>query len=269
MMTLLLMTMALASDYQSPRTAALGGAGHAGPMQTDAIFLNPSFIAFTQSYSVGFGYQSYSGGRIYSFAVQDGRSPLFQAGVGFTVHDDPLLNVTASKVLGQRIALGLGGKFFMGRDPGYRSAQEINASVTFLPLNWLNVSIIADNLLQTNAARERGLEREFILGTKLNIESILILYGDPHWVPSRAGSAQGAFGYEVGAEFTAFKDLMFRAGMFSGATVGFQRARANGFSVGAGWAGPRISIDYAFTRTTPGPESLDGYMHSIGTTIYF
>ena len=35
-----------ASDYQSPRTAALGGAGHASPLLNDAIYLNPSFSSF-------------------------------------------------------------------------------------------------------------------------------------------------------------------------------------------------------------------------------
>ena len=39
-----------AADFQSPRTAALGGAGHAAPMLNDAIYLNPSFVSFMPSY---------------------------------------------------------------------------------------------------------------------------------------------------------------------------------------------------------------------------
>src|SRR4051812_23643954 len=41
-----------ASDFHSPRTAALGGAGHAGPLLNDGVYLNPSFASFLPSYSV-------------------------------------------------------------------------------------------------------------------------------------------------------------------------------------------------------------------------
>ena len=79
--------VAFSSDFQSPRTAALGGAGHAGPVLNDAIYLNPSFTAFLQSYGLAINYIRAlrpAPHPHYNLSVLDGRSELFQAGVGYT-----------------------------------------------------------------------------------------------------------------------------------------------------------------------------------------
>src|ERR1700733_8413006 len=98
-----------ASDFHSPRTAALGGAGHAGPLLTDSIYLNPSYASFIQSYIVSLNYGFFRGnpqpdgtyaehGHLVNAAVQDGENSLFQAGVGATIKDDSkVINFGASK----------------------------------------------------------------------------------------------------------------------------------------------------------------------------
>src|SRR5689334_16584986 len=88
-----------ASDFQSGRTAALGRAGHAGPMLTDSIFINPDFISIVGTQSFSAAYSGYSStdpnaafgqatGRAYTLAVMDGQSELFQAGLAHTVRAD-------------------------------------------------------------------------------------------------------------------------------------------------------------------------------------
>src|SRR4051812_25896306 len=70
---------ALASDFHSARTAALGGAGRAGPLLNDGIYLNPSFLAFLQSYTFAGQYEWNKGdahGRILQASIQDGSSQL-------------------------------------------------------------------------------------------------------------------------------------------------------------------------------------------------
>src|SRR5690348_2766114 len=54
---------AVASDFHSPRTDALGGAGHASPLLGDAIYLNPSFTSFIQTHSLSLNYLVYGAGQ--------------------------------------------------------------------------------------------------------------------------------------------------------------------------------------------------------------
>lgn len=266
-------TPSFASDYQSPRAAALGGAGHAAPLLNDAIYLNPSYSAFLQSYSVGVSYQNYygtetglGGGRLYNVSIQDGRSPLFQAGLGYTVREGgAMVHLGASRIVAQRVSVGLGTKFMIPSDASRRGAQELSLSATAIPLPYLILSIQGENLVQSNASLEHRLQREFVLGTKLTIENLFAFYADPHFTPILGDP----WGYEMGAELLAFKDVTMRAGLFQNANVGFVGARTRGFSAGVGWAGPRLSIDYAFTRSLGSAESPDAFTHAFGATMYF
>jgi hypothetical protein len=51
--------------------------------------------------------------------------------------------------------------------------------------------------------------------------------------------------------------------------VGFVGSRTNGFAAGAGWVGPRLAIDYSFTRSLGSVESADAFTHAFGATMYF
>ena len=84
-----------ASDFLSPRTAALGGAGHAGPLLNDAIYVNDSYISLLPTFSVAgnYGWGNYSDGsykyRLQNASIQDGNpTDLFQAGIAYTKRDD-------------------------------------------------------------------------------------------------------------------------------------------------------------------------------------
>ena len=118
---------ARSSDFQSPRTAALGGAGHANPMLNDAIYLNPSFTSFLPSYSMSGNYAFFGGpsncdgcgpsdphGHVANASIQDGRSELFQAGVGLTLlNDRKILDVGASRTVVSKLGVGIGGKWVL------------------------------------------------------------------------------------------------------------------------------------------------------------
>lgn len=266
-----------AADFHSSRAASLGGAGHAGPALNDAIFLNPSYISFMKSYSIGAAYQWFSGGgnlpdgsselhgRNLHASIQDGRSELFQAGVAYTQRPDgTLLSLAASKGLGQHWSVGLGGKFFFPNDGSKKIVRDANLSATFIPLSWLQLSAMVDNLITSEDSRSRGFHREIILGTKVNIQRIVLLYFDPHFVPSI--SEDYAFGHEAGAEFAPFKDIFLRIGNFRNATLPLQAGtRGDGFGWGAGWIAPRFSIDYGMSRVLK-PTQMT--VHQVGMTLY-
>ena len=264
-----------ASDFHSPRTLALGGSGHAGPLLNDAIFLNPSYSSFLPTYSMGMNYLAFSGdtsstndpvskGKNYSFSIQDGRSELFQAGAAYTVRGDgKFVHIGASKSFVNRFGFGLGGKFFFN-DKDHTAGRDASFSTTSVLAEWMQASLIVDNIFETNEGKNRGLYREYTLGLKLNGKSMVMGYVDPHLCPNSSDGKK--YGYEAGVEFVMMSDFFLRLGMFKNASIPFQAARGRGYGAGVGWIAPRISFDYGFSRVI---EPAIATVHAMGATVYF
>lgn len=268
---------ALADDFHSPRTDALGGAGHASPLLNDAIYLNPSFASFMQTYAFSFNYTPYYGGanepgnghQIHGHdlnaSVQDGQSQLFQAGVGVTLRDDgTIVNVGASKAAIKNLGFGLGGVLYLPKAPNQSASQDMMFSSTFIATNWLNVAFIVDNMIADATERSRGFYRQFTLGTKVSVMGIMLLYLDPHLAPLVPN--QPEFGYQSGVEFQPFSDLYLRFGMYHSSSVPFLYDMwGNGYGTGFGWISPKISFDFAIARLVQ-PTSAVNY--DVGLTLY-
>lgn len=262
-----------ASDFESPRTLALGGAGHAGPLLNDPIYLNPSFVSFNQSYAIGLSILKYSNdpyhGRNYNLSLQDGRTEAFQAGVGYTVREDAsLVHVVASRqVIPTVLSAGVGAKMLFA--PNQKTARDITVSMGGAVTPWMQLALITDNLIQSDEGKAHGLYREIILGSKINVMGIVFAYIDPHLAPSVPGG--NSFGHEMGLEFTLMADLFLRLGTFRNSNVFYQSGlRGNGWGAGIGWVAPRISIDYALSRVNDSRGGLQQTTsHNFGATIFF
>lgn len=260
------------ADYFSPRTASLGGSGHAAPLLNDAIYLNPAFGAFLPSSSLGLGWTSFKGdpehGRNYNVSIQDGQSELFQAGVGYTQREDgAFVHLGAAKAAIRQLGIGIGGKYALasGALPAF---QDATFSIAGVPLEWLTVSIIADNLLEGTKGKSRGFLREYTLGTKFNLMGIMIAYLDPHYTPSRTSTRK--HGWNGGLEFVMMKDLFLRGGLFKDSEIPFLNRPGRGFGYGLGWVGPRMSLDYGYMRVLEGHPGLAHVgSHQFGATLYF
>ena len=132
-------------------------------------------------------------------------------------------------------------------------------------MDLIQTAFIVDNLVETQTGKQYGLYREFIVGTKFNVEKIILIYIDPHYVPDLTTSSK--FGYEGGAEWPNFNDFFLRGGLFHSAnvpTLGYG-TRGNGFGLGVGMVGPRFSMDYGISRVL---QPLIGTVQAIGLTIY-
>lgn len=271
-----------ASDYHSPRTMALGGAGHAGPLLNDALYLNPSFTSFLPTYSLSSSWLWFGGdpwqtpdgereyyGRNYNFSIQDGRSEIFQAGLGYTVREDgSFVHLGASRAFFQRTGFGLGLKFFFAAGEPSFVSREVTLSASLIAATWAQVVLILDNLLELDSSEQAGLYRELVLGTKFNVMGIVMIYFDPHFTPSLLDGQR--WGHELGLELTLFRDLFLRGGWFRNATVPFQGHYARGYGLGAGYVGPRFSIDYGFERVEQSNAGYPkGYAHEFALTLYF
>ena len=267
----------MASDFQSPRTAALGGAGHAAPRFTDALYLNPAFVSITPVRSLSLSYlllqneTSPASGMNWNASVVDGSTDsLFQAGIGFTRRQDvKLVHFSASKQIGTSVGVGLAGKLIFPNGPAspelasysanYKDAS-LSATVRLTP--WARTSLLIDNLFES--AKVYGFLREYTLGAKVELQHLILLYLDPHWVPSLDSDN---WGYEGGAELSFYRDLFLRAGSFRNSNLpSFAPRRGSGWGIGLGWLGPRLSIDYAYQRVN---APLIAHLHHVGISIYF
>ncbi len=268
-------TLSVASDFHSPRTAALGGAGHAGPMLNDAIFLNPSYTSFLPAYGIGGNYLTFSGpsrttpptgephGRNYSLSIQDGRNDIFQAGLAYTQREDgTMVHVGASKSFIKRVGFGLGTKLYLNH-PGSKNGTDVTFSVSGIPSDQFQTAFIIDNLFESDAGIARGNYREFTIGTKINLQSIVLLYIDPHYTPS---VETGKLGVESGIEFVLMSDLFLRLGLFRNSNIPYQASRGRGYGIGLGWMAPRLSLDYAIQRAI---EPMATTAHIFGATAFF
>jgi hypothetical protein len=264
-----------ASDFQSPRTAGLGGAGHASPLLSDAIYLNPSFVSFMKTHSLSVNYLTYKGiqdaattgysGNNINFSILDGDpDSLFQAGAAYTRRSDSsFFHLGASKDFFERYGAGVGAKFIFPNNPSGTRLTDLTLSASGILGSWFQAAFIVDNLFES--ATSLGMYREYILGTKINFDSIILIYLDPHWAPSLV-SSQTQWGYEAGAEFPFFSDFFLRIGTFKNAYIPFESQRGNGYGAGVGWLAPKLSLDYSLSRAL---QPIPALAHNFGVIVYF
>ncbi len=261
---------ALASDWHSPRTAALGGAGRAGPLLNDAIYLNPSFASFLPTYAVGGNYLTFRSspehhGRALSVSIQDGRSEIFQAGAGYSnLPDGVYLHLGASKSFVKRHGFALGGKFVLNNQT-HAAAKDATLSFTSIWNNWFQSAFVIDNIVQSLEGQAHGLYREYTIGTKFNLQGIVLVYFDPHYAPD-VPPGNNRYGHELGLEFVVMQDLFLRLGNFRDSRVPYDAVRGRGYGFGIGWVAPRLSLDYGIHRML---EPYASTSHNFGVTVYF
>jgi hypothetical protein len=241
----------------------------------DSIYLNPSFASFLPTYSFALGWSTYRGtpqygARAYNVSILDGRSPLFQAGVGYTVKDGgSLIHVAGAKSVLERLSIGVGAKFFMSRDRGIRSAQDLSFGVSYIPSESYQFALVGENLLETDDGKSQNWNRNVVVGAQFNIMNIFSLMVDGQYSPKIVSQTRG--GYAIGAEFKVMTDFYLRGGTFQNMIVPFARAQGRGASFGIGWIAPRISLDYAFTRLLSSPVAgiPPAGSHQFSATMYF
>ena len=262
------LSTAWAVEYQSPRTLALGGAGRGGPLLNDSIYLNPSYASFTPTYSLTGGYLWFNQGRNYNFSVEDSRTELFQAGLGYTKREqNSTINLGASKTLMSHWGVGLGAKYIIDNDSG-KKTSNFSLSTSYIAAPWAYVSLIADNLISSRDSTSRNLNRTFYAGIKVLPMERVSVFADPLYSPEYKAGAKA--GFALGTEITVMSDFLLRLGRFQQGEISHLNTRGCGSGIGLGYLGPKIRFDYAFTRIS----STDaGYgastSNSIETTIFF
>jgi hypothetical protein len=267
-LSLFFVSSAFAVEYQSPRTLALGGAGRGGPLLNDSIYLNPSYASFTPIYSVSGGYTWFNTGRNYNVSVEDSRTEMLQAGVGFTRREqNSAFNLGVSKQVIQQLGFGLSSKFLVD-DHNNKVTTDLMFSSAYIALQWMYASIVVDNLLQSTDGKQRNLFRTFYVGMKFIPTKEVEFYLDPLYSPDY--TAGNKAGFSLGVELALLADFYLRAGRFVDAEVSYLNSRGDGYGLGLGWIGPRINFDYAMHRVLR-DHAGDALTtaHALTTTIFF
>ena len=256
-----------AVEYQSPRTLALGGAGRAGPLLNDSIYLNPAYASFNSIYSANLGYTWFEHGRNYNVSVQDTRNEFLQAGVGYTKRErNSAINLGASRQVVKQVGFGLGSKFIIDNTTN-KITNDMSFATTYIAQQWVYVSLVVDNLIQGQESKQRNLFRTVYLAFKFIPTKDVEFFFDPLYSPDyQAGNKSG---FSLGVELGLLADFYFRAGKFKDAEITHLDSRGDGYGVGLGWIGPRINFDYAFSRVTTSHAGLASTVHSLSTTLFF
>ena len=252
----------MAVEFHSPRTLGLGGAGRATPLLNDAIYLNPSYASFAPVYSLSGDYSSIRpGGRNYNISIQDSRTELFQAGVGFTKREgDSAVNIGASKLIVDRLGFGLGSKFIIN-DQTRKMNTDFVFSTSYIGLQWMYSTFVIDNLLA-------NFERTFYFGFKFIPTQNVNIYLDPLYSPNYSKGNKS--GYHLGIEFGLLADFFLRIGKYQDGEIPYLNTRGSGFGLSVGWIGPKLNVDYALSRAlhthTGDPFTT---VNSFAMTIFF
>jgi hypothetical protein len=263
---------AQAIEYQSPRTLALGGAGRGAPLLNDAIYLNPSYASFTPIYSIDTGYEWFDSdeakGRNYNVSIQDSRTELFQAGIGFTRREqNAAINIGASKQVIPLLGVGLGSKTLID-DGTNKMTTDFTFSTSFITSKYLYASFIIDNIVDGDSATARNLYRDFFIGTKIIVVKEVQVFIDPHYTPNYPYGKK--FGWSAGIEFALLGDFYLRGGRFLDNEVTYLNTRGDGFGLGLGWIGPRFNLNYAMNRVTDSDAITPlTTSHSVDVTLFF
>jgi hypothetical protein len=237
-------------------------------MLTDAIYLNPAYASFVPTYSLSSGYTWFDAGRNYNVSVQDSRTELFQAGIGFTRREqNAVFNIGASKLAVEKLGFGLGMKVLID-DATKMTQTGLTFSTTFLLSDQFYAALIIDNLFESEAGRRLNLHRDFILGTKTQISREISLYFDPSYSPNYTAGKKA--GLATGVEFSLLADFYLRAGKFFDSEVVYLNTRGDGFGVGVGWIGPKVNFEYALHRVTLAHNGTGVQTSNSGSiTIFF
>ena len=264
-----------ASEFQSPRVAALGGAGRASPLSTDAIYLNPSYIPQIPLHVISLNYLNYKGisgdyyapkGYILNAAFQDGtRGSYFQAGLGYTrLTNGSMFHLGVAAEINANWSVGVSAKLLQPRFQFMNQVVNGSLSMTWVLSKMVRAAVIADNLFKSGL--DQGLLREVTLAMKFGFGPDLSLFIDPHWYPD-LGSYPETFGGEFGIEYFVTDIICLRAGGFKNSKPNFQSQRRDGAAVGIGFVLPRTAIDYSYSRVL-GSQKL-GDAHNVALSLYF
>jgi len=200
-------------------------------------------------------------------SVQDSRTDILQAGVAYTKRErNSAINIGASRQIVKQVGFGLGSKFIIDNNTS-KVTSDMSFATTYIAQEWVYVSIVVDNLIQSEEAKQRNLFRTVFVAFKFIPTKEVEFFFDPLYSPDYRGGNKA--GFSLGLELGLLSDFYLRGGKFVDGEITHLDTRGSGYGLGIGWIGPRINFDYAYNRVTSSHTNVITAAHAVSTTIFF
>ena len=258
----------------SPVVQGLGGAGRAG-LPNEALYSNPAAVGLlNQSYSF-LMYEKpripewNAGGRAYAIGAYDGTNEAVKGAFGYLrtsmarvdaagrqgYVDRSEYRLALGRPVWSGVIAGLQARYVTRRTgPDGRSFFDGNLGAIFPVYSGFIGGVTYENAMNEEADR---LPTAGVGVTYGFASSGIQLYGDGTRIMK--GALKGQRGWALGGEISLAGDFRLRAGRFQDG-----QRRRKGWSIGASWAGPRASFDYAMRTSGSDPKERD---HIFGMTV--
>lgn len=250
----------------------LGGAGRAG-IPKESLFSNPAAAA---SLTESVGFVNYTkakipdfnaGGRSYTVGMYDGGQETLKGGLAYVrssravlennrqgYEDRSEFRFTMASPIGKSTQAGAQVRYITKRQGAAETKFFQGDLGLILPLfQDFRAGITYENVVQ-RAGEKPGTAA---VGVNYALGFGIAAYADG--TRQMAGANKGDKGYNLGAQTEVVGGFVIRGGKFQD---GYRRLK--GWSMGAGWVGPRASFDYALRTTGTKNRERD---HIFGMTI--
>jgi hypothetical protein len=256
----------------SPIVQGLAGATRAG-VAREAVFSNPASVNLITTNFAFYHYEIPSipdynaGGRAFNVGLYDGAEPDLKAAIDYSriskarifagqqgYIDRSEIRLALGHALVGPLVAGVNGRLVKNyNDPGSASFFEGDAGLATPIFTDLRAGLTFENILN----REDENPQTVGVGAAYNVGYGIQVVADGSRLMQ--GSKSGAKGWSLAGEFGLANDFSVRGGIFREAYRGFK-----GWALGLSWAGPRMSLDYAFKSVGGGPTE---HSHILGMTL--
>ncbi len=230
-------------DFQSARTLGMSKGGRAGALLSDTVILNPSLLGFYNLAAVSGTYywkNPKADRGIFNVSAIDGTNEYVSAGLAYTnIEKGKLIHLALAKKALPILSFGTHFKRIDDRkenieyDGGLSASFGLAKDTVSVPFQ---LSLVADNIRQKFTSITGP--REISISGKANVNDIMLLYLDDAVRFYKNGDRTSL--YSIATEINLGNELYARLGVFRGAE--------KGWSIGGGWVGPKIGLNYGYQK---------------------
>ncbi|MCB0340797.1 MAG: hypothetical protein H6626_11080 [Pseudobdellovibrionaceae bacterium] len=272
--------LAFAQYFKSAVYFGMGGASVAGTEDAVAMFSNPASLPHAELFESGLFYADQKnaeglGRSYYGLSLVDNSEEVALPGglgvfkgrsyrPGLPVLDETYVHVAAGGFFYPHWSVGLGVIYLnQASEDGAEKYEQWNGTfgILFNPHPDFGVGLAYAHFVKPSDQVEISarLRPKAALGAHYLFSKYFQLAGDINYFPE--ANSDDPWGYSLGMDSRAGKYMVFRTGFERDPSLDQSR-----WALGVGFSGPRLKIDYAYSRPTEGDNSA---LHHVDLRLPF